>query len=232
MNDEPMTRQAQCALAASLIAERLDGTVGQWRADGDHVVGPGTTGIGVVEHEGTEQGHVDIGFILDRKRADAPVLWDCAAGPGEAIRTRIEAGVDGWMTGTWPVIRELLSGRGEFAARCGSKHPLGLPGWHILRGPVLAYGPPKAAGLLQDWALTAPLLSHIAQPLTRAFDRPTLNGIRLTLGPGAAEVRVNGRLDGPASKALGALRLPALPGVAAVRCFSLAVSPEGPRGAA
>ncbi len=232
MAAESMTREAQCALAATLIAERLDDSVGRWRAEGSHIIGPGTTAIGVVEHEGTEAGHVDIGFILDRKRSEAPVLWDCAAAAGEQTRARIEAAVDGWMTGTWPVIRELLSGRGEFAARCSGTHPLGLPGWHILRGPLLAFGPPRAAALLQDWALTAPLLSRIADPLLRAFDRPALNGIRLSIGPGAAQVRVNGRLDGPASKALAAIPLPELPRFAAVRCYTLAVSPEGPRGAA
>ena len=225
-----LSPDAQCALAAALLAERLDGVVGHWRAEGAHVIGPGNTGIGLVEHAGTEPGHVDVGFVLDRKRPGAPILWDCAAGAGEDVPTRIRAAVDGWMTGTWPVVHELLSGRGTYAARCPGDHPLGLPGWHVLRGPLLAFGDRGAAETLQAWALTAPLLATIAEPLTRSFDRPALNGVRLTLGPQVAEVRVNGRLEPGASEALAEHALPALPAFAFVRAFSLAVSPDRPGG--
>lgn len=228
----PMSREAQCALAARLIAERLDGIVGRWRAEGPRVLGPGLTGLGVVEHDETADGHVDIGFVLDRKRGDAPILWDCASGAGEAITTRLKNAVDGWLIGTWPVIHELLSGRGEFATRCAGGHPLGLPGWHALRGPVLAFGAPRSAQLLQDWAVTAPLLSKLAAPLTAAFDRPALNGIKLVLGPGVAEVRINGRADEACSAALGRIELPTLPRFAFLRCYVLAVSPDAPPGAA
>lgn len=232
MTDDTPSREAQCVLAARLLAERLDGLVGGWSAVGANVTGPGTTGLGIVEHLGTPDGHVDIGFLLNRHRSDAPVLWDCAAGAGESIAGRVGMAVETWMAGTWPVLRELLSGRGEHAAHCGTGHPLGLPGWHVLRGPLMAFGDTKAAEALQAWAVQAPLLRTIAAPLVDAFDRPALNGIKLVLGPEVAEVRINGRVDPEASKALGAVPLPDLPAFAFLRCFSLAVSPDRAPGAA
>lgn len=232
MSTETPSREAQCHLAARLLADRLDGEVGAWRAEGPNVIGPGTTGLGVVEHLGTPDGHVDIGFVLNRQRPEGPVLWDCAAGAGASVAGRIGAAVDAWMTGTWPVVRELLSGRHEYAAHCGSDHPLGLPGWHVLRGPLLAFGDAEAAEALQTWAVRAPLLRQIAEPLTAAFDRPALNGVKLVLGPGVAEVRINGRVDAAASKALEGVGLPALNAFAFLRCFSLAVSPDRASGAA
>lgn len=229
---EAMRRDAQCALAARLIAERLGDTVGHWQATGSTVIGPGSTGVGVVEHVGTPDGHVDVGFLLDRARPDAPVLWDCAAGAGDDPAERIGRAVEHWYTGTWPVIRELLSGRRTFATHCPGDHPLGLPGWHVIRGPVLAFGAPEAARALQAWAVRAPLLRAIGSAVTAAFDRPALNGIKLVVGPDVAEVRINGRVDPAASAALGAASVPALDGFGFVRCFSLAVSPEGASGSA
>lgn len=227
-----MTRDAQCALAARLVAERLDGGVGRWRAEGAHIIGPGTTGIGFVEHDGTEHGHVDIGFVLNRQRSDAPILWDCAAGAGDNIPERLRNAVDTWLGGTWPVIRELLSGKGEYAVHCDGQHPLGLPGWHVIRGPLMAFGAPEAARALMDWAQSAPLLAHIADALITRFDRPALNGIKLVLGPDVAEVRLNGRADERCSAALATVELPRLERFAFLRCYSLAVSPEAPSGAA
>lgn len=224
--------EAQCALAARLVAERLDGAVGPWRAAGPNVFGPGTTGVGVVEHEGTPDGHVDVGFVLNRERPDAPILWDCAAGAGADAAERIAGAVDTWFTGTWPVIRELLSGRREFAVHCAGDHPLGLPGWHVIRGPVLAFGEPTAAQALLSWAAAQPLLRAVGAALVAAFDRPALNGIKLVLAPGIAEARVNGRVDAAATAALQRVPLPALDGFAGVRCFSLAVSPESATGLA
>jgi len=233
MNEPPeMSREAQRRLAAELLASRLGAWVGEWRADGCNVIGPGTTGIGVVEHDGTPDGHVDLGFVLNRERSDAPILWDCAAGAGDTPAVRIRSAIDTWMIGTWPVIHELLSGRGEYATHCAGSHALGLPGWHVLRGPLLAFGSPGSAGILQDWAATAPLLARIAEPLTAAFDRPALNSIKLVLGPDVAEVRVNGRTSQSASAALARIELPPIERFAFLRCYSLAVSPDRPPGAA
>lgn len=238
MSDGTLDRDGQRRLAARLLARRLDGVVGHWRAEGAMVIGPGTTGIGVVEHAGTPDGHVDLGFVLDRARPGAPIIWDCAAGAGDDPPARLERAVESWMVGTWPVIHELLSGRGSHATRCDGSHRLGLPGWQVLMGPVMAFGAPAAAEALQDWALANPVLARVAGPLVDAFDRPALNGIKLAFG-GAdlAEVRVNGRPDAAASAALAGLDWPRSaaavgPGFGFVRLFALAVSPDRPSGAA
>lgn len=85
-----------------------------FRPDGEVVRGPGTTAVAVREHPGDDgAGHVDLGFALHLGRADAPVVWDCAAGLGKTEEEKLANAVKMWATTTAPVLVEVAGGAGS-----------------------------------------------------------------------------------------------------------------------
>lgn len=81
--------------------------------DGEVVRGPGTTAVAVREHPGDDgAGHVDLGYVLHLGRADAPVVWDCAAGLGKTEEEKLANAVRMWATTTASALVELAEGRG------------------------------------------------------------------------------------------------------------------------
>lgn len=215
----------QRALMAHMLADRLSEELGTWTAHGTSVAGPGTTGIGVVEHEGQPAGHVDLGFLINRTRDDAPVIWDCAAGVGPSVADRLAMALDTWVRGTWPVIREFLSGRGEYAEHLAGDRAVSSS--RVIHGPICGFGHVGSARALQTWWLETQPLQQLGRALTAGFDRPALNGVKVLVGgDGVAEVRINGTVHPPATAALKALPWPRLEKFGYLRVFALAIAPE------
>ncbi|KOV38715.1 hypothetical protein ADK60_01785 [Streptomyces sp. XY431] len=180
-------------------------------ADGEVVRGPGTTAVAVREHQdGEGPGHVDLGWVLELGRADAPVVWDCTAGLGKTEEEKLDNAVRMWATTTASALVELQEGRGAHGDH--ADHPE-LPGWHAVQGPaaVFGFGNERLAAWLAGNrvvpALAPALLAELAGPGGR---RP--HGVKLFLGGRAgddvAEVRVDGEVSEAASAALRALDWP------------------------
>ncbi|MFF7988202.1 DUF6348 family protein [Kitasatospora xanthocidica] len=179
-----------------------------FRLDGEVVRGPGTTAVAVREHPGDDgAGHVDLGFVLQLGRADAPVVWDCAAGLGKTEEEKLANAVKMWATTTASVLVELAEGRGVHA-----DHPdlPELPGWRAVQGPaaVFGFGNEHLAG----WLAENRVLPALAPALRAELTGPGPVGVKLFLGGKAgddvAEVRVGGEVSEAASAALRALDWP------------------------
>ena len=177
-------------------------------ADGSVVRGPGTTAVAVREHPGQDgAGHVDLGFVLHLGRADAPVVWDCAAGLGQTEEEKLANAVKMWATTTAATLVELQEGRGEHGDHY---RPAELPGWHAVQGPAAVFG--FGNERLAHWLAEHQPLPVLAPALLPELAGARVNGVKLFLGGKAgddvAEVRVNGEVSGPASAALRALDWP------------------------
>ncbi|MFD8754559.1 DUF6348 family protein [Kitasatospora sp. NPDC059577] len=179
-----------------------------FRLDGEVVRGPGTTAVAVREHPGNDgAGHVDLGFVLQLGRADAPVVWDCAAGLGKTEEEKLANAVRMWATTTASVLVELAEGRGVHA-----DHPdlPELPGWRAVQGPaaVFGFGNEHLAG----WLAENRVLPALAPALRPELTGSGPVGVKLFLGGKAgddvAEVRVGGEVSEAASAALRALDWP------------------------
>ncbi|MFD4659587.1 DUF6348 family protein [Kitasatospora sp. NPDC058444] len=176
--------------------------------DGEVVRGPGTTAVAVREHPGDDgAGHVDLGFVLHLGRADAPVVWDCAAGLGKTEEEKLANAVKMWATTTAPVLVEAAQGHG---ARADRPHLPELPGWRAAQGPaaVFGFGNEHLAG----WLAEHRVLPALAPALRAELTGPGPVGVKLFLGGKAgddvAEVRVGGEVSEAASAALRALDWP------------------------
>ncbi|MFB7129765.1 DUF6348 family protein [Kitasatospora sp. NPDC056273] len=179
-----------------------------FRPDGEVVRGPGTTAVAVREHPGDDgAGHVDLGFVLHLGRADAPVVWDCAAGLGKTEEEKLANAVKMWATTTAPVLVEFAEGRGVHADRPALPE---LPGWRAVQGPaaVFGFGNEHLAG----WLAEHRVLPALAPALRAELTGTGPVGVKLFLGGKAgddvAEVRVGGEVSEAASAALRALDWP------------------------
>ncbi|WP_316521498.1 DUF6348 family protein [Kitasatospora brasiliensis] len=179
-----------------------------FRPDGEVVRGPGTTAVAVREHPGDDgAGHVDLGFVLHLGRADAPVVWDCAAGLGKTEEEKLANAVKMWATTTASVLVEEAERHGVHA-----DHPdlPELPGWRAVQGPaaVFGFGNEHLAG----WLAEHRVLPALAPALRAELTGPGPVGVKLFLGGKAgddvAEVRVGGEVSEAASAALRALDWP------------------------
>jgi uncharacterized protein DUF6348 len=218
--------QERLTLARKELARQLSSIYKTWTVDGDTVVGPGTLAVRVEDQHKASPKHLDIGFILNRNDADVPTLWDCAAGLGETSLEAVSRAVETWTRSTLPVMLELGSQDGTFADHFSFDDPQGCPGWHVIHGPLLAFGRGAAPDALQAWALSNPLLPVIGPLAASGFDRPLLNGVKLLFGfatEDIAEVRVNGVCNQPASDRLRSLGWPRAPEAAFARCYFLFV---------
>ncbi|WP_030233831.1 DUF6348 family protein [Streptomyces sp. NRRL S-350] len=198
-----------------------------FRPDGEVVRGPGTTAVAVREHPGDDgAGHVDLGFVLQLGRADAPVVWDCAAGLGKTEEEKLANAVKMWATTTASVLVELAEGYGTHADHADLPE---LPGWHAVQGPaaVFGFGNEHLAG----WLAENRLLSRLAPALRPELTGPGPVGVKLFLGGKAgddvAEVRVGGEVSEAASAALRALDWPRGERLCWARLFVL-LTADGP----
>jgi Family of unknown function (DUF6348) len=189
------------------VARTLSTMLGAWTDDGASVIGPGTLAVRVVDtHQGGPR-HVDLGFVLNRMRPDAPVIWDCVAGGSGDARDCAELACRIWAQTTAPAILELLTQRGEYADHA-TGDSIGLPGWHSIHGGILGYGKDDASPL-QQWCLDHPIVPLLRHRLGLALGPGPLHGVKFLLGAfdeqSIAEVRIDGTRDEACSEELLAL---------------------------
>ncbi|MFI6443514.1 DUF6348 family protein [Kitasatospora sp. NPDC050543] len=180
----------------------------EFTIDGSVVRGPGTTAVAVREHPGQDgAGHVDLGFVLHLGRAEAPVIWDCAAGLGKTEEEKLANAVRMWATTTAATVVELQERRGEHGDHY---RPRELPGWHAVQGPAAVFGFGRER--LSQWLAENELLPALGPALLPELAGTQLGGVKLFLGGKAgddvAEVRINGEVSERASAALRALHWP------------------------
>ena len=190
------------------------------------IAGPGTLGVRVEDQHQLGPNHFDIGFLVNRLRDDIPVLWDCVAGMGKTCPEVVDWAVRTWVRSTLPVMLELSAQDGTFADHFGPDDPEGCPGWHVIHGPVLAFGVGSAPDELQAWTLENPLLPILGPLVVGAFSRPELNGVKIVFGFGSedtSEVRINGVCNKEASNCLRSLQWPRAKDLAFARCYYLFV---------
>jgi uncharacterized protein DUF6348 len=158
-----------------------------------------------------------------------PVIWDCAAGVGPADREMLQMAVDIWATSTLPALLEFLKHDGSEATHFNDEEPDGCPGWHVIHGPIFAYGNGNAPDELQNWAHDNNFLSRVGPIAVKSFERDILNGVKLLFGGSksnkVAEVRINGTRDDAATNLLSQFNWPLSDDPAFGRCFLLFVHP-------
>jgi hypothetical protein len=214
------------AFVGDLLIGHLSQRLGPgWTRDGSVLSGPGTLGIELAEH-GNATNHIDIGFVLNRTRADAPLIWDCASGFGPDPEPALTRAVQTWVDFTLPVIWEFLEQRGDRAMHYPPDDAEGLSGWHCIHGPILGFGQDDDdARAMQRWVVDHPILPQLGDVLGDALDRPLINGVKLLFGGNVSEVRVNG-VEAPAASArLRELDWPRTPRPAFTRIFVMAIHP-------
>jgi hypothetical protein len=224
-----LPQDAKLTLARQLVAERLSSTFKTWVVDGECVRGPGMLEVLVEDHHRCGETHLDIGFVVNRERVDVPVLWDCVAGIGTTQAEGLSRAVETWSISTLPVYLEFLARDGSFAEHLHAGEPQGCAGWHVIHGPWIAYGNGTAPDNLQTWALDNPVLPVLGGVVPKAFNRPTLNCVKLLFGFGTediAEVRINGEYDEASSQLLRELTWPRAQEAAFARCYLLFVHAE------
>jgi hypothetical protein len=180
--------QERMERALYVVAARLSSTYQAWNVERGVVKGPGTLAVRVEDQHHMGANHFDIGFVLNRERADIPVLWDCVAGMGSTSDEVLDRAVETWAASTLPVCLELVNRDGSFADHYDNDDPEGCPGWHVIHGPLLAFGIGTAPEVLQAWTLKNPLLPVIGPLAVKTFNRPTLNCVKVLFGSGDEEV--------------------------------------------
>lgn len=173
-----------------------------------------------------EPGHIDIGFALNPEHPEAPVLWDCSAGVGTNPAALAEFAARVWLETTAPTLLELLEYQGRLATHFSGDDPEGLPGLHVVHGPVLGFGACDASPL-RDWAVDNTLRAQrdtLPSRITGA-----VHGVKVLfggmVGQAVAEVRVDGAYDEASSSALADLPWPRLEKPAFARAY-LVVMPS------
>jgi len=220
------TPDARLAIARGIMARRLSETFKEWRVEGNDVRGPGTLAVRLYDQHQLGRQHIDVGFVLNREDRTVPIIWDCAAGVGSTDEEILTCAIDIWMRSTFPAILELLKQDGSAASHFNDGVPGCCPGWHVIHGPILAYGRGDAPEALQSWAVENSLLARVGPVAAKGFDRPMLNGVKLLFGFGdgkVAEVRINGAYDKDASECLAVLDWPQSADAAFARLFFLFV---------
>ncbi|GHH64488.1 hypothetical protein GCM10018781_15690 [Kitasatospora indigofera] len=199
----------------------------EFTVEGSVVRGPGRTAVAVREHPGQDgAGHVDLGFVLRLGRADAPVVWDCAAGLGQTEEEKLANAVRMWATTTAATLVEVQERRGEHGDHY---EPRELPGWQAVQGPAAVFG--FGNERLAQWLSEHQVLPALAPALLPALTGPPVHGVKLFLGGKAgddvAEVRVDGEVSEAASAALRALDWPRGERLCWARLFVLLSTAEG-----
>jgi hypothetical protein len=220
--------------AQEAIRVRLERSA-EWAAEGNYLIGPGTTALVVQPHDGspllsgtaTRIAHLDVTFILNRDRRSDTSIPDCVSGFGATDFEAIEVAAEQWASGTAQVAYELLTQDGSHATHFGAQDPLGLAGCHVIHGPFQGFGRGQAPDALADWASNFGVLHALSPSLCPAVAGKELTGIRFFFGTNAgedtAEVRVAGVVDPASSTSLLQLPWPRSAEMAYVRAFALVV---------
>jgi len=197
-----------------------------WHDNGELIIGPGTLAVRATVTHDSEPGHVDIGFVLNRNRPDAPLIWDCVAGGRAEDDAAARLACSFWAQTTAPVIMELLTQSSQYAEHADGDDGLGLAGWHSIHGPILGYGSDDPTAL-QRWCLEHPLVPALRDVLAPALSPALLHGAKFLLGAfdeqSIAEVRIDGVRHDECSAALLGLPWPK-EGKRVARCFVLFVA--------
>lgn len=221
---------AWLAEVRTAIVKELSALSAPWEDSGELVLGPGTTAVIVRnDHPDAGPGHVDIGFVLNRNRGDAPIIWDCAAGGEGDLRQAATFVSSLWVKTTAATVLELLTQRGEYAEHSDGEDGLGLKGWHTIHGPILGYGRDDARPL-QTWCVENPVVPLLGDLLAAALPPGPVHGVKFLLGAfdeeSIAEVRIDGAESETCSDALLKLDWPKQ-GAQVARFFVLFIQPRG-----
>jgi hypothetical protein len=207
------------------IARDLKSLGGEWKVVGTGIVGPGTTGVELswAHNENTPE-HIDIGFVLDVGARPREIVWDCVVGSGKTQQAALERAARTWVETTVPPLLEMLTKRQTFATNLAPGDPEGLPGFHVIHGPVMTWGVGDVEAL-QQWVVDNGVLPALTDTLVPRLGGG-LNAIKLifggVLGEEMAEVTVNGIVQPDPGTALLALGWPRSEHRAFARMFVLA----------
>lgn len=201
-----MRREAFLEAVLAAIHARLSALEPGWQRVGEELRGPGPATVRLAERHVGGPNHVDVAF-----ERGPLVLWDCIAFPDPAVVAHI------WASTLAPVGLELGRRDGTFADHDAGAQGIGMPGWHSVAGPVIAYGP-EPAEPLRDWLLHAQPVAALAHLLGPSLAPDRMHGIKVLLLGGlhpTAELRVDGEVHSEASEVLRAMSWPHdVPGVA------------------
>ncbi|MFI6320177.1 DUF6348 family protein [Nonomuraea sp. NPDC050556] len=202
-----MGKASHAEFALKTIAKRMSQFGGKWRARDGRVRGPGQSAV-VIRSIDFDDGpaHLDLGISLDAKDDTAPVLWDCTTGAGATDEAAIKQAVEMWAMTAGAAFMELVHQDGEQGTHLSQDDPDGLPGHHVVHGPVGAFTFSGDIGPITTWYIDNPVLPKIRDTLAGAFDDPRINGMKILFGGDLesemAEVRINGEVHEEASAAL------------------------------
>ncbi len=195
-----------------------------WELDGERVSNGGVS-VRLEARHGDEPGHYDIAVRLGAG-SDAVDLWDCVAGVGDTDERRASVAAMVWGATTAPAIIELLAGTGQLADHYSGSDAQGVAGWHVIHAPIGGLGNEAGVARLQEWWVAHPLLPVLGPPIRDGLAPERPHGMKVLLGlDGVAEVRVDGDVHEPASRALASLDWPRGTG-AFVRSYVLLVHPD------
>lgn len=192
--------------------------------------GPGTVGVRIASADADDFRHVDLEFLLNVANPERTGLVDCTSGLAAEPEAAIRQAVGAWLDTTASVALEVLEQNGRYAQRFGPDEAEGFPGWHTIVGGVCGWGFGEDARSKQDWFAGTRPWTALAPVLAAGLDRRYLNGIRIFVGQGgrfqSCEVRVNGRLNGPATAALAGMDWPRTEKMSTARVYLLLVHQE------
>ncbi|MFD6443830.1 DUF6348 family protein [Promicromonospora sp. NPDC060204] len=209
-NDPGLSLTAKTELLAAALREAR---AGDWRVtEPGFVRGPGSTAVAIQPDDSGTPSHLHLAFILNVDRPEETAIVDCVTGvskdPSDAVRHAIFQ----WLHTTGAAVFELFEQRGEIAGHFPHDDPFGVPGWHTIGGKALGWGYGATDLAVRDWMVANPPWVPITEHLKRGLDRERFNGIKLYIASSenytSAEVRINGRVDEPASQALAMLDWP------------------------
>lgn len=193
-----------CARVRRALVVELEAIVPGWNDTGKEVHGLGAFAVRVEDHHRIGPGHIDIGIVLNRARADSPVIWDCAAGGRAQDDAGAERAARIWASTTAPTVLELAARDGRFAEHAHGDDSLGLSTWHSIHSGILGYGSGDPEPI-QSWLLEHPLVPALGSLLDERLAPGTLHGVKILVGAfdePIAEVRIDGVRDEACSDAL------------------------------
>lgn len=196
-----------------LVAARLNELHEGWTVDGDQVRGPGTTAVRLGPPHLDSPGHIDLDFVLDVGDPAKTTVTDCCSGFSEDVEEAISDAIRMWADTAASAVLEMLTQEGRFGPHFDDGHPAAFPGWHLVMGGITGWSLGQASTVLQRWiADTRPWVA-LAPVLAPALYPKRVNGVKIFIAGGAddfvsAEVRVNGRVHRPSSRALYELGFP------------------------
>ncbi|MFD7023430.1 DUF6348 family protein [Promicromonospora sukumoe] len=211
-----MTTDPGISLAAKtelLAAALREAREGDWTVtEPGFVRGPGSTAVAIRPDDSGTPSHLDLEFILNVDRRQETAIVDCVTGVAKDSSDAVRHAIFQWLQTTGAAVFELFEQRGETAGHFPHDDPFGVPGWHTIGGNTLGWGYGSTNQAVRDWMVANPPWVPIAERLKQGLDREHFNGIKLFIASSenftTTEVRINGRVDEPASQALATLDWP------------------------